>query len=64
MCSKERYQRLTMIGGFFTLQQFVLTEEEIELKTNLWMAENKDYLIALKGKKSNAKAFKKIQVYS
>lgn len=48
-----------MIGGFFTLQQFVLTEEEIELKTNLWMAENKDYLIALKGKKSNAKAKKK-----
>lgn len=54
-----------MIGGFFTLQQFVLTEEEIELKTNLWMAENKDYLIALKGKKSNAKAKKKkTQVYS
>uniref|UniRef100_K1PRX8 B-related factor 1 n=1 Tax=Magallana gigas TaxID=29159 RepID=K1PRX8_MAGGI len=31
-------------------KQFVLTEEEIELKTNLWMAENKDYLIALKEK--------------
>lgn len=47
-----------MIGGLFTLQQFVLTEEEIELKTNLWMAENKDYLIALKGEKINSKAFK------
>ncbi|XP_062596973.1 transcription factor IIIB 90 kDa subunit-like [Saccostrea cucullata] len=31
-------------------KQFVLTEEEIKLKTTLWMAENKDYLIALKEK--------------
>ncbi|XP_078313110.1 transcription factor IIIB 90 kDa subunit-like [Crassostrea virginica] len=30
--------------------QFVLTEEEIELKTKLWMAENCDYLLALKEK--------------
>ena len=35
--------------GFFPLQ-CLLNDEEIQIKTKLWMEENKDYLEKLKGR--------------
>ena len=35
---------------FFFLYKLLLTEEEIKIKTEVWLEENREYLIKMKGK--------------